>query len=144
MIYQTERHENYVKYTFHQIKTKITNIAFRLYGDDDIQEAVIISLENNAIITLGHSRNCCEEVTLVDGLDELKELAWSELQYIEITSEMRDGDEHSFVKVQTNRDSANLRWVGNSMNYSTEVEMYVDESNITESIKSEMNSLIIG
>lgn len=144
MIYQTERSENYVKYTFHQTKTKITNVEFKLYGDDHVNEAVVITLENGAIISLGHKQNCCEEVTLADGLNELKDLAWSELQYIEITSEMREGDEHSFVKIQTNRDSANLRWVGYSMNYSTEVEMYVDKSNIPENIKSEMNSLIIG
>lgn len=57
---------------------------------------------------------------------------------------MRKGDEYSFVKVQTNKDSANLRWVGYSSNYSTEVDMYVNDSNIPQYLKDKMNLLLIG
>lgn len=145
MIYSTEKGDNYIKYTFEQVNTQITNVSNILYDKKDfIDDAVIIELDNGAIITLGHSRNCCEEVSLIDGFKELKELAYSDLLYIEITSEMRKGDEYSFVKVQTNKDSANLRWVGYSSNYSTEVSMFVNDSNIPKHLKDKMNLLLIG
>lgn len=145
MIYSTEKGNNYIKYTFKQVKTRITNIASQLFDyETHINDSVIITLENNAVITLGHAQNCCEEVTLTDGLNELRELAGSELLYIEITSEMRDGDEYSFVKVQTNKDSANLRWVGYSANYSTEVDMFVNDEDVSTTIKGQMNRFTIG
>ena len=145
MIYLTEKGNNYIKYTFKQVKTRITNIASQLFNyETEINDSVIITLENNAVITLGHAQNCGEEVTLTDGLNELRELAGSELLYIEITSEMRDGDEYSFVKVQTNKDSANLRWVGYSANYSTEVDMFVNDEEVSTTIKGQMNRFTIG
>lgn len=145
MVYSTEKGTNYIKHTFEQVKTKITNICTQLYDYENfVHDSVIITLDNGAVITLGHEQNCCEEVELVDGLNELKALAGSELLYIEITSEMRNNDEYSFVKVQTNKDSATLRWVGSSMNYTTEVSMFVNDKQVPAELKEKMHRFTIG
>lgn len=52
MIYSTEKGSNYVKHTFEQVKTKITNICTQLYDYENfVHDSVIITLDNGAIIT---------------------------------------------------------------------------------------------
>ena len=57
---------------------------------------------------------------------------------------MRNNDEYSFVKVQTNKDFATLRWVGSSMNYTTEVSMFVNDKEVPAELKEKMHKFTIG
>lgn len=101
---------------------------------DDI--IVHLVLENGHIISLYHDQDCCEEVFIADGLDELLKLKGERLIDIStVTEDVSDEDKKcrksesatwTFMNVYTDKDTAQLRWYGSSNGYYSEDATFAD------------------
>lgn len=107
------------------------------------QRIAKLVLSDGRILALYHDQDCCEDVYIADGADELQTLVGEVLTGIEVVSkpfsqeELNEHGEESatwtFMNVITNKDSVQLRWYGSSNGYYSESADYAD---ITRSVRN--------
>ena len=102
-----------------------------------IDEIIVhLVLENGHIISLYHEQDCCEEVFIADGLDDLSKLKGERLIDIStVTEDVSDEDKKcrksesatwTFMNVYTDKDTVQLRWYGSSNGYYSEDATFAD------------------
>lgn len=107
------------------------------------QRIAMLILSDGRILALYHDQDCCEDVYIADGADELQTLVGEVLTGVEVVTkpfsqeELNDHGEESatwtFMNVLTNKDSVQLRWYGSSNGYYSESADYAD---ITRSVRN--------
>lgn len=106
------------------------------------QRIAMLVLSDGRILALYHDQDCCEDVYIADGADELQTLVGEVLTGVEVVTkpfsqeELNERGEESatwtFMNVLTNKDSVQLRWYGSSNGYYSESADYAD---ITRSVR---------
>ena len=112
-----------------------------------LHDDVLYILTTYRVFALRHVRNCCEAVWLADGADEIENMVGEEIRKIRIDVSPKGTDEQSitwtFVNIQTNRDSYNLRWVVESNGYYSETIQLDDLTNFSKDLHK-LNKLVFG
>lgn len=92
----------------------------------DSYDAVAIVTEEGTL-TLHHVPDCCEDVWLESGFEELEGLVGAQVHGAEVSTEEAPGDPGAeegmwtFYKLATHKGDATLRWVGYSNYYAVDV-----------------------
>lgn len=102
-----------------------------------VEEKIVhLVMEDGRIISLFHNRDCCEDVYIADGLDELQSLVgetlvdialvFEEFSKEELKSNKADSGTWTFMNIHTNKDVVQLRWYGASNGYYSEDAEFAD------------------
>lgn len=87
---------------------------------------VFIETGDGSVFLLFHSQECCEDVRLIDGLEDLKELVGEvvvsarEESNQEWDEEQDRSSTYTFYHLRTAKHDATLRWLGESNGYYSE------------------------
>jgi hypothetical protein len=124
---------------------KSASVVFPVHELPQLIECAVV-LDNalyiftsHQVILIRHVRECEEEVYIANDTESLSNIVGSYLREIRVTTEKKSLENVSttwtFVNIQTDKDSCNLRWVGESNGYYSETVQVEDITCLTPALE---------